>query len=266
MSISEDQVVSIHYELKNVDNGEILDSNLNSAPLSFIVGKGQIIPGLEEKIKELSIGSKADITVAAADAYGVYDENAVQILPKEQFAGLELSVGMTLYGQGEHGETVQVMVKSFNNESVEIDFNHPAVNSTAQYLEIDFSQQAYASEISRARTFGFMRDIEYLQSRGLCLGGSFDCAIVVDDYRVLNEDGLRFEDEFVRHKMLDAIGDLFMCGHNIIGAFTAYKSGHALNNKLLQAVLAKQEAWEYVTFQDDAELPLAFKAPSTVLA
>ncbi len=97
-------------------------------------------------------------------------------------------------------------------------------------------------QISRARTFGFMRDIEYLQSRGLCPGGSFDCAIVVDDYRVLNEDGLRFEDEFVRHKMLDAIGDLFMCGHNIIGAFTAYKSGHALNNKLLQAVLAKQEA------------------------
>lgn len=97
-------------------------------------------------------------------------------------------------------------------------------------------------------------------------GGSFDCAIVVDDYRVLNEDGLRFEDEFVRHKMLDAIGDLFMCGHNIIGAFTAYKSGHALNNKLLQAVLAKQEAREYVTFRDDAELPLAFKAPSAVLA
>jgi UDP-3-O-[3-hydroxymyristoyl] N-acetylglucosamine deacetylase len=111
-----------------------------------------------------------------------------------------------------------------------------------------------------------MRDIEYLQSRGLARGGSFDCAIVVDDYRVLNEDGLRFEDEFVRHKMLDAIGDLFMCGHNIIGAFTAFKSGHALNNKLLQAVLAKQEAWEYVTFQDEAEMPLAFKAPSTVLA
>ncbi len=125
MSISEDQVVSIHYELKSVDNGEILDSNLNAAPLSFIVGKGQIIPGLEEKIKELSIGSKADITVAAADAYGVHDANAVQILPKEQFAGLELSVGMTLYGQGEHGETVQVIVKSFDDENVEIDFNHP---------------------------------------------------------------------------------------------------------------------------------------------
>ncbi len=107
---------------------------------------------------------------------------------------------------------------------------------------MNFSADAFMRQISRARTFGFMRDIEYLQSRGLCPGGSFDCAIVVDDYRVLNEDGLRFEDEFVRHKMLDAIGDLFMCGHNIIGAFTAYKSGHALNNKLLQAVPAKQEA------------------------
>ncbi|MDU5908463.1 MAG: UDP-3-O-acyl-N-acetylglucosamine deacetylase [Escherichia coli] len=139
--------------------------------------------------------------------------------------------------------------KPYNGFSLDftIDFNHPAIDSSNQRYAMNFSADA------------FMR-------RGLCLGGSFDCAIVVDDYRVLNEDGLRFEDEFVRHKMLDAIGDLFMCGHNIIGAFTAYKSGHALNNKLLQAVLAKQEAWEYVTFQDDAELPLAFKAPSAVLA
>ncbi|CAI0748035.1 UDP-3-O-acyl-N-acetylglucosamine deacetylase [Serratia fonticola] len=147
-----------------------------------------------------------------------------------------------------------------------IDFNHPAIDASTQRYRLDFSADSFVRQISRARTFGFMRDIEYLQSRGLALGGSFDCAIVVDDYRVLNEDGLRFEDEFVRHKMLDAIGDLFMCGHNIIGAFTAYKSGHALNNKLLQAVLAKQEAWEFVTFQDEAEMPLAFKAPSTVLA
>lgn len=125
MSISDNQVVSIHYELRNVDNGEILDSNINAAPLSFIVGKGQIIPGLEEKIKDLKVGEKADIKVAAVDAYGVYDDNAVQTLPKEQFAGLELQVGMTLYGQGEHGETVQVIVKNFNDETVEIDFNHP---------------------------------------------------------------------------------------------------------------------------------------------
>lgn len=147
-----------------------------------------------------------------------------------------------------------------------IDFNHPAIDASTQRYRLDFSADSFVRQVSRARTFGFMRDIEYLQSRGLALGGSFDCAIVVDDYRVLNEDGLRFKDEFVRHKMLDAIGDLFMCGHNIVGAFTAYKSGHALNNKLLQAVLARQEAWEYVTFQDEAEMPLAFKAPSTVWA
>lgn len=146
-----------------------------------------------------------------------------------------------------------------------IDFDHPAIDTGHQHYCMDFSAGTFMRQISRARTFGFMRDIEYLQSRGLCLGGSFDCAIVVDDYRVLNEDGLRFEDEFVRHKMLDAIGDLFMCGHNIIAAFTAYKSGHALNNKLLQAVLDKQEAWEYVTFTDEAQLPQAFKAPSAVL-
>ncbi|GFN46591.1 UDP-3-O-acyl-N-acetylglucosamine deacetylase [Candidatus Regiella insecticola] len=147
-----------------------------------------------------------------------------------------------------------------------IDFNHPAIDASTQRYTLDFSANSFVQQISRARTFGFMRNIEHLQSRGLCLGGSFDCAIVVDDYRVLNEDGLRFGDEFVRHKMLDAIGDLFMCGHNIIGAFTAFKSGHALNNKLLQAVLAKQQAYEYVTFQDKAELPLAFEMPSTLLA
>jgi len=148
MSISDNQVVSIHYELRNVDNGEILDSNINAAPLSFIVGKGQIIPGLEEKIKELNAGDKADITVAAADAYGIYDENAVQTLPKEQFAGLELQVGMTLYGQGEHGETVQVIVKNFNDETVEIDFNHPLAGKDLLFaISIDEVREATEDEI-----------------------------------------------------------------------------------------------------------------------
>ncbi|HGN1706211.1 TPA: UDP-3-O-acyl-N-acetylglucosamine deacetylase [Providencia rettgeri] len=159
-------------------------------------------------------------------------------------------------------------MRPYNGFSLDftIDFQHPAIDSSTQSYSLDFSAESFVNQISRARTFGFMRDIEYLQSKGLCLGGSFDCAIVVDDYKVLNEDGLRFEDEFVRHKMLDAIGDLFICGHNIIGAFTAFKSGHALNNKLLQAVLAKESAWELVTFEDEAQLPVAFKAPSTVYA
>ncbi len=147
-----------------------------------------------------------------------------------------------------------------------IDFNHPAINASSQRYRLDFSDDSFVRQISRARTFGFMRDIEYLQSRGLALGGSVDCAIVLDESRVLNKDGLRFTDEFVRHKVLDALGDLFMCNHNIIGAFTGYKSGHALNNKLLQAVLAKKETWELVTFQNESEMPLAFKASSTILS
>lgn len=147
-----------------------------------------------------------------------------------------------------------------------IDFKHPAIDASSQRYQLNFSAESFVRHISRARTFGFMRDIEYLQSRGLALGGSLDCAIVLDDYKVLNEDGLRFEDEFVRHKMLDGIGDLYMCGHNIIGAFSAYKPGHALNNNLLQTVLARQEAWELVTFQDEADMPVAFAAPSFVIA
>ncbi len=147
-----------------------------------------------------------------------------------------------------------------------IDFKHPAIDASSQHYQLNFSAEAFMRQISRARTFGFMREIEYLQSKGLCLGGSLDCAIGLDDFRVLNEDGLRFEDEFVRHKMLDAIGDLYMCGHNIIGAFSAYKSGHALNNKLLQALLARSEAWEWVSFADEAESPLVFRTTDSLLA
>jgi UDP-3-O-[3-hydroxymyristoyl] N-acetylglucosamine deacetylase len=148
----------------------------------------------------------------------------------------------------------------------EIDFNHPAIESDEQRLLFDFSSQSFIRDISRARTFGFMRYIEYLQSQNLCLGGSFDCAIVLDDYRILNEDGLRFANEFVTHKVLDAIGDLYMCGHSIVGEFRAYKSGHGLNNQLLRALLADQEAWEWATFVEDVGSPVAFADPSTVLA
>jgi UDP-3-O-[3-hydroxymyristoyl] N-acetylglucosamine deacetylase len=148
----------------------------------------------------------------------------------------------------------------------EIEFNHPAIDVDEQHLKFDFSSQGFIKDISRARTFGFMRDIEYLQSQNLCLGGSFDCAIVLDEYRILNEDGLRFANEFVTHKVLDAIGDLYMCGHPIIGEFRAYKSGHGLNNQLLRALLANQEAWEWVTFEQDATSPVAFADPSIVLA
>ncbi|MCL9781466.1 UDP-3-O-acyl-N-acetylglucosamine deacetylase [Vibrio sp. S4M6] len=148
----------------------------------------------------------------------------------------------------------------------EIEFNHPAIDADQQHLLFDFSSQGFIKEISRARTFGFMQDIEYLQSQRLCLGGSFDCAIVLDEYRILNEEGLRFDNEFVTHKVLDAIGDLYMCGHAIVGEFKAFKSGHGLNNNLLRAVLADQEAWEWATFEEEAGSPVAFAEPNMVLA
>ncbi|URJ32838.1 UDP-3-O-acyl-N-acetylglucosamine deacetylase [Candidatus Blochmannia vicinus] len=139
-----------------------------------------------------------------------------------------------------------------------IDFDHPAINVNTQHCFFNFSSESFVHNISRARTFGFMRDVKDLQSRGFALGGSFNSAIIIDDDRVLNEDGLRFDDEFVRHKMLDAIGDLFMCGHNLIGSFIAFKSGHTLNNKLLKTVLSCQESWEIATFSKASDLPLLF--------
>src|SRR6478752_1789865 len=143
-----------------------------------------------------------------------------------------------------------------------IDFNHPMFQKSVSSAEIDFSTTSFVKEVSRARTFGFMKDIEYLRERNLALGGSMDNAIVLDDYRVLNEDGLRYEDEFVKHKILDAIGDLYLLGHPLIGAFYGYKSGHALNNKLLRALLAQPEAWEYATFEDEEEAPISYAHPA----
>ncbi len=143
-----------------------------------------------------------------------------------------------------------------------IDFNHPMFRKATSNAEIDFSTTSFVKEVSRARTFGFMKDIEYLRERNLALGGSMDNAIVLDDYRILNEDGLRYEDEFVKHKILDAIGDLYLLGHSLIGAFYGYKSGHALNNKLLRALLADRSAWEEVTFMDPVEAPISYAHPA----
>jgi len=145
-----------------------------------------------------------------------------------------------------------------------IDFDHPAFNDDVQSASIDFSSTSFVKEVSRARTFGFMRDIEALRKRRLALGGSMDNAIVVDSYRILNEDGLRYADEFVKHKILDAIGDLYLLGHSLIGSFTGYKSGHGLNNLLLRELLSHQDAWESVTFTEEATLPICYSRLVTV--
>jgi len=141
-----------------------------------------------------------------------------------------------------------------------IEFDHPMIPARQSRAEIDFSTANYVQEVSRARTFGFMRDLEFMRERNLALGGSMDNAIVLDEYRVLNDDGLRYADEFVRHKILDAVGDLYLAGHPIIGAYEGFKSGHALNNKLVRALLAQQSAWEEVSFTDAEQVPVAYGA------
>jgi UDP-3-O-[3-hydroxymyristoyl] N-acetylglucosamine deacetylase len=145
----------------------------------------------------------------------------------------------------------------------EIEFNHPIFKRRAQKASMDFSTTSFLKEVSRARTFGFMRDLEWLRERNLALGGNLDNAVVLDDFRVLNEDGLRYEDEFVKHKILDAIGDLYLLGHSLIGEFSGHKSGHALNNRLLRGLLADVSTWEKVTFESYADAPISYiEAPA----
>src|SRR5580693_1958991 len=148
----------------------------------------------------------------------------------------------------------------------EIEFNHPIFKRRQQRASMDFSTTSFLKEVSRARTFGFMRDLETLRGRNLALGGSLDNAIVLDDFRVLNEDGLRYEDEFVKHKILDAIGDLYLLGHSLIGEFSGHKSGHGLNNALLRALLKDQAAWEEVEFERPEQAPISYMPASAARA
>ena len=149
--------------------------------------------------------------------------------------------------------------------SFKIDFDHPIFQSSSQQASVDFSTTSFVKEVSRARTFGFLQDLETLRENGLARGGSLDNAIVMDGYHILNEDGLRYEDEFVKHKVLDAIGDLYLLGHPLIGAFSAYKSGHSLNNQLLRAIVADSDAWELVSYDDGEDAPITFVRPALAL-
>jgi UDP-3-O-[3-hydroxymyristoyl] N-acetylglucosamine deacetylase len=142
-----------------------------------------------------------------------------------------------------------------------VEFDHPAIPASRSRAVVEFSTENYIKEVSRARTFGFMHDLEFMRERNLGLGGSMDNAIVLDEFRVLNDDGLRYADEFVRHKILDAVGDLYLAGHPILGAYEGFKSGHALNNKLVRALLAERSAWDEVVFERHEPVPVIFGAP-----
>ncbi len=213
-----------------------------------------------------------DIT---AEEVPILDGSAASFVFLLQSAGIELQKAPKRFlrilkpveiREGEGRGLKWARLEPFNGYKLtfEISFDHPAVDQTGQYVSFDMGSGQYKRDIARARTFGFTKDVEAMRARGLGLGGSMDNAIVIDDYRVLNADGLRYDDEFVKHKILDAIGDLHVAGHPLLGAYTAFKSGHALNNKLLRAVLADASAYEIVTFENERDAPagLAALAPA----
>jgi UDP-3-O-[3-hydroxymyristoyl] N-acetylglucosamine deacetylase len=163
-------------------------------------------------------------------------------------------------GEGENIKWARLTPYHGYKLSFEIDFRHPAVDSTGQQVVFDMSDGVYARDIARARTFGFTKDVEMLRANGLALGGGLDNAIVMDDYKVLNTDGLRYDDEFVKHKILDAMGDLYILGKPLLAAYSAFRSGHAMNNRLLRELLSQPDAYEVVTFEKDAQAPRGFAA------
>jgi UDP-3-O-[3-hydroxymyristoyl] N-acetylglucosamine deacetylase len=207
-----------------------------------------------------------DIT---ADEVPILDGSAASFVFLLQSAGIALQNAPKRFlrvrkavevRQGEGARQIWARLEPYHGFklSFEIDFGHPAVDATGQRTTFDMGSGRYKRDIARARTFGFTKDVEAMRARGLTLGGSMDNAIVVDDYRVLNAEGLRYDDEFAKHKILDAIGDLYIAGHPMLASYTAFKSGHALNNQLLRLLLADQEAWELVTFEDAARAPSGF--------
>ena len=207
-----------------------------------------------------------DIT---ADEVPILDGSSASFVFLLQSAGIELQNAPKRFlkvtktvevREGEGPKLIWARLEPFHGFKLtfQIDFNHPAVDATGQEVTFDMGSGRYKQEIARARTFGFTKDVEAMRSRGLTLGGSMDNAIVIDDYRVLNSDGLRYDDEIAKHKILDAIGDLYIAGSPLLAAYTSFRGGHALNNKLLRTLLADSSAYEYVTFEDETRAPAGF--------
>jgi UDP-3-O-[3-hydroxymyristoyl] N-acetylglucosamine deacetylase len=218
-------------------NGEVKISTVEHL-LSALSGLGIDNAYIDLNASEVPImDGSASPFVFLIQSAGIKEQNA----PK-RYLRIKRAVHVEQEGKWARFEPFDGFKVSFT-----IAFNHPVFKRSNQCAEIDFFRASFIKEVSRARTFGFMREIECLRENKLALGGSLDNAVVMDDYRILNEDGLRYEDEFVRHKMLDAIGDLYLLGNNLIGAFHGYKSGHELNNKLLRTLLADKQAWELIS-------------------
>jgi UDP-3-O-[3-hydroxymyristoyl] N-acetylglucosamine deacetylase len=235
----------------NLRNGDVRVATVEHL-LSALAGLGIDNAYVELSAEEVPImdGSAAPFVFLIQSA-GIYEQEAAK-----QFIRIKRKVEIEQDGKRASFEPFDGFKVSFI-----IEFDHPVFRERNKEVSLDFSSTSFIKEVSRARTFGFMNDIEHLRAQNLALGGSMDNAVVVDDYRVLNEDGLRYDDEFVKHKVLDAVGDLYLLGKSLIGEFKGYKSGHFLNNLLLRELLKNQDSWEIVTFEDKESSPISYMQP-----
>lgn len=249
--------------------------NVSDTRLSTTLGHGEVSISTVEHLLSAFAGLGVDnayVDVSAPEV-PIMDGSAGPFVFLIQSAGIETQSAAKKFIRIKRPITVEdgdkwARFEPFDGFKVSftIEFDHPVFHKSEQTAVVDFSSTSFVKEVSRARTFGFMRDVELLQQNNLALGGSLDNAVVLDDYRVLNEDGLRYDDEFARHKVLDAIGDLYLLGHSLVGAFTGFKSGHQLNNVLLRTLLADESAWEMTTFEDSPAAPILYASPAVVTA
>jgi len=264
---------------RRVDLAEPVDIHVSAQSvtdtrLASTISSGQAKVHTVEHLMSACAGLGIDnlIIDITAEEVPILDGSASSFVFLLQSAGIELQKVAKQFirvlktvevkdGQGENIKWAKLEPYEGYRLSFEIDFHHPAVDSTGQQVVFDLGRDLYARDIARARTFGFTKDVEMLRSNGLALGGGLDNAIVMDDYKVLNSDGLRYDDEFVKHKILDAMGDLYLVGKPLIASYTAFRSGHAMNNLLLRALLDQPEAYELVSFQDVNKAPEGFALP-----
>jgi UDP-3-O-[3-hydroxymyristoyl] N-acetylglucosamine deacetylase len=241
--------------------------NVNDTRLSTTIeGNGARVATIEHLMSALAgLGiDNARVDLSAAEV-PIMDGSAGTFVFLLQSAGIVEQAAAKKYIRVKKPVKVEqgdkwTCIEPFNGYKITftISFDHPVIGNTNPSAIVDFAETSYIKEVARARTFGFTSEVESMRSQGLGMGGSLDNAIVIDEFRVLNQDGLRYEDEFVKHKILDTVGDMYLLGHPLIGAVSAYKSGHALNNQLLRALLEDKSAWEYVTFDKSEGLPAAF--------
>lgn len=264
---------------RRVDLAEPVDIHINALSvtdtrLASTISSGQAKVHTVEHLMSACAGLGIDnlIIDITAEEVPILDGSASSFVFLLQSAGIELQKTPKKFirvlktvevreGQGENVKWAKLEPYDGYRLSFEIDFQHPAVDSTGQQVVFDMGRDVYARDIARARTFGFTKDVEMLRSNGLALGGGLDNAIVMDDYKVLNSDGLRYDDEFVKHKILDAMGDLYIIGKPFIASYTAFRSGHAMNNQLLRALLDQPDAYEIVSFDDVKKAPAGFALP-----